>query len=122
METTMNIRNKAASETESENDEIDDLIILNGCGYLTQWRFPTNQNQCPMHLCKEVFKSRSAAISHYREQHANHAVLCDVCNKPIAIGRNLSNIINHYKRMHPNAKYPYESGNETEKTEVQTVR
>lgn len=105
---------------ESENDDIDDLITLNGGGYLTQLRFPPNQNQCPMRLCNAVFESRSAAISHYREQHANSSVLCDACNKPIALSKHLGNIRRHYRREHPgrNIPYKYDKGIETSESEV----
>lgn len=110
-----------------ENDEIDDLITLSGCDHITQWRFPQNQKRCPIHLCHEEFESRSAAISHYQEQHASHSILCDICNKPILLSvkfgiENPHNFYNHYKRMHPNMKIPYEFGVDTEKIEVQTVR
>ena len=115
---------ETASKTENKdaNDEIDDLITLNGCGYITQWRFPRNQQQCPKHLCRQEFKSRAAAISHYQEKHANDAILCEICDKPIATGkikrlRHLS-FLDHYKRLHPNTKIPYDFGDQAIETEA----
>ncbi|XP_055296597.1 zinc finger protein 271-like [Sitodiplosis mosellana] len=112
------------SEAENEDSNVDDLITLNGCGHITQWQFPRNQKHCPSHTCCEVFKSRSAAISHYQEKHADHSILCSICNKPIALsvtnGRYHSrhNILNHYERMHPNTKVPYDFGDCNEVTEA----
>lgn len=113
---------------ESANGDVNDLITLNGCGYITQWPFPPNIKQCPNHLCKEVFECRSTAILHYQEQHANHSILCNICNKPVLLaventtGRaNKFNFINHYKRVHPNMKIPYDFKNETETIGTETI-
>lgn len=104
---------------ENEDSEVDDLITLNGCGYITQWRFPRDLKQCPTRFCRKVFESRSSAIAHYQETHS-HSILCEICNKPIALngGHSPSNFIDHHRRMHPNTKNPYDFGNYIENVEM----
>lgn len=110
-----------------KNGNIEDLITLTGCGYITQWRFPQNQQQCPNNLCRADFESRSEAIVHYQERHADHMILCDICNKPIALGikagiQSPVNFTNHYKRMHPNTEISYDFNKIIINTDVQSVR
>lgn len=55
--------------------------------------------------CSIKFGIRSDAIVHYKKHHAENAVLCSICDKPIC-ATNLSNFKLHYKKVHPNAEVP----------------
>lgn len=52
------------------------------------------------------FVSRSHTIIHYKRQHAKKAILCDLCNKPIA-AHSANTFILHYQRLHPFKRLPY---------------
>lgn len=66
------------------------------------WLFPET-NSCPNGHCSTVNKSRKAAMIHFQERHAKDAILCEVCNKPIAQKRHF---FNHFLNMHPKNPLP----------------
>lgn len=108
------------SETEKDDDEQEDLIELHGCGLTTYWKFPKNVKNCPVHRCRANFGVRSDAIRHYRNYHANRAILCPICVKPIlCANRSFFNIKDHYNRVHPNEELPYDF---SAKTNLQVSR
>lgn len=87
----------------------DDIIVL---GEMTEyptefWQFPDTAN-CPRIHCKIVFKSRADAIKHYREIHSLYDVLCKECNVVVSVS-GAHNLVNHYKRIHPNLDPPPKS-------------
>lgn len=92
---------------ENTTNEEDDMITLHGCGQITYWRFPQNIKQCPKISCLEDFDSRLDAIDHYRQQHAEKAILCTLCNKPISTLQ-AWNFEDHFRRMHPFKTIPYD--------------
>lgn len=72
-----------------------------------RWRFP-DTNACPRTNCKQKFKNRTDAIKHYRDIHSTYDVLCKECNVLVSL-TGAHNLINHYKRIHPNADLPAKS-------------
>lgn len=95
--------------------EKNDLITLKGCSQITHWRFPQNITYCPVPLCKLMFGIRSDAIFHYRKKHADHAILCQICEKPIAT-KSPCNFVRHYRRVHPGMQVPFGFGDQIEST------
>lgn len=89
-----------------DDEDIEDLITLSGCGIITKWKFPKNKKSCPVIGCHHDFEKRSDAITHYKEQHAKKSVLCSICNKPIC-AQWKDHFIRHHKRMHPNIDVPF---------------
>lgn len=71
----------------------------------TEWRFPDTQN-CPLRSCAIHFESRKIAMEHYRENHAKHAVLCEICNYPIMLLSATHHLVGHFARKHPNVEPP----------------
>lgn len=102
---------------DDKNEDKNDLITLNGCGIVSKWRFPINQKNCPVHTCNAYFKSRIDAIAHYKSDHASNMILCNTCDKPISSG-NISNFVNHHRRMHPHHKLPQELRKKVEKSQI----
>lgn len=101
------------SESDSEDDDNGkdaDLITLNGSGVTTTWRFP-DVNICPKKWCSQKFRSRSKAILHYKNQHADYMVLCPLCDQPVT-GRSKEAFIQHYEKMHPYQPIPYNLNDE----------
>lgn len=96
-------------QIERKNDKDNDLITLGGCGRITQWRYPNNLMQCPNVKCCKEFETRSNAIAHFKELHAKDAILCSICQKPIA-AQYESVFIRHWERKHPQMKMPYGFG------------
>lgn len=89
------------------NNEADnDWIKLNGCGRITYWRFPETI-RCPARVCKISFESISECRKHYQKVHADHMILCPICDKPIDV-KVISNIIKHHQRVHAGMKVPYQ--------------
>lgn len=96
---------------ESEDEQLqgqneDDLITLHSCGITTQWKFPKNIKICPVITCRKNFDSRSNAIAHYKRTHANHSILCSICDKPL-YSKSISDFIRHHKNIHPDVEIPY---------------
>lgn len=83
------------------NKDDDDLITLSGLGKITQWKFPKNVTQCPMHCCNFKFEMRATGISHFKQLHAKYTILCTICNK-IVSSRQRQQICKHFDKMHPN--------------------
>lgn len=90
------------------DDEEDDLITLNGCGQVTQWRFPDTKI-CPVQNCRLLFGIRSDAMHHYKKRHAKVSILCPICEKPI-ISHKPSDFMRHFLRIHPNNETPFVFG------------
>lgn len=88
-------------------DKDDDLITLSTSDQVSHWRFPQNTSQCPVKSCQEEFDSRSDAIAHYKHEHADKAIFCPPCNKPIAV-RRLAQFLTHFHKKHPFKKNPYD--------------
>lgn len=76
------------------------MITLNGCGIVTQWRFPKGSKKCPVGNCRKIFKVRSDAIAHYKKRHAMDAILCEICDKPIST-KTYRYFIKHNRLKHP---------------------
>lgn len=91
---------------DEERDDIDDIIILNGCGQTTKWRFPMNSEECPLITCRIPFKNRLDGINHYRAHHAIGSILCSICDKPIRVASKKDFTI-HYERKHVNQPVPF---------------
>lgn len=86
----------------------DDLIDLNGCGRKSRWRFPANVLKCPgARNCQQIFKTRSAVIRHYKENHTEGSILCPLCDKPIKTNSTFDYYVAHYRRIHPFKKIPF---------------
>lgn len=100
----------ANTQTQDENE--DDLITISGLNWITEWKFPKNLTQCPVHRCNQdlgcnnQLEIRSAAISHFKERHAKRAVFCFICEKLIICWFK-SSFDRHYRRIHPNKKIPF---------------
>ncbi|XP_031628721.1 uncharacterized protein LOC116344364 isoform X2 [Contarinia nasturtii] len=89
----------------------DDIIPLVARGIETYWSFPKSTgNICPIGVCKLKCASREDAINHFKDQHANHSVLCSICDKPISVRSNADYKL-HYQRLHPNKRVPHRIGN-----------
>lgn len=85
-------------DTESKDKE---YIILKSTHHeQAQWLFP-RATKCPFHRCGESFKTRRAAIEHYRLQHAALVQYCAICEKPISN----NHIRSHFLRVHPDDKF-----------------
>lgn len=89
----------------------DDLIALNACGIRTKWRIPADMQKCPTSSCQQIFKMRSDLIRHFKENHAEGSILCNLCQKPIRITQ-FDQYVGHYRRIHPFAKVPFTGGDE----------
>lgn len=86
---------KGDVDNEKQND--DDIITLNGCGYVSQWRIPqTDWARCPIMNCKKTFKLRSHAILHFKRMHASDSICCSICNRPV-LAQNISNFVKHFE-------------------------
>lgn len=119
-----------ADENDSNNNEDgrgEDLITLSAFGINTKWRFPNDLTSCPTTRCNFVSDSRSTLIGHYKTKHASHALLCDVCNKPI-ICNSKYNFRRHFWIMHRGKTIPHGLGNgsiefpsKRKKISIQTV-
>lgn len=94
------------ADEDVNDDQIDDLIELNGLDMVGFWRFP-NVNRCPTKQCSAVFKSRSDILAHYRNKHAPNSFLCSLCEKPI-YALSLSQALKHFQSAHANVEIPPE--------------
>ncbi|XP_055296572.1 uncharacterized protein LOC129565582 isoform X2 [Sitodiplosis mosellana] len=93
---------------EANDDDIsqDEVITL---GEMTEyptmrWHFP-DTTACPRTNCKQKFNTRNEAFKHYRDQHSIWDVQCKECNILVSLS-GAHNLINHYKRSHPNVDLP----------------
>lgn len=71
----------------------------------TQWKFP-DTTRCPLRSCKLKLRSRKKAIEHYRKKHADHAVLCELCNVPLMLMLGTHHLNGHFQRKHPEEPLP----------------
>lgn len=83
------------------------MIIL---GELTEyenkvWQF-ADTKRCPVRSCGILFATRAKAIAHYRENHAQHSVLCVICNYPLMLLTAAHHLDGHYRRKHPGVEPP----------------
>lgn len=99
---------KNSEHNVSHKSDLKFKITMHGCGQVTSWVFP-DITLCPNHLCRRTFKNRSETMKHFRDQHADHSIFCQICQKPIGT-KEPKAFVRHYKRIHPNVKYPYSSG------------
>lgn len=85
-----------------ENEKVSDDFIAIGRGtYKKLWKFPMT-NICPKFKCAHLFSSRSTAMIHYREKHADDSILCEICVKPVG----KSYLIGHFNKVHPQHPLP----------------
>lgn len=94
--------------------------MLNTCGLQTEWRVPAGMLKCPNLMCQQIFKVRSDLIRHFKNNHAEGSIACNLCEKPIRAA-NFDQFVAHYQRLHPFVKVPYTSGDEEDAAEVQKV-
>lgn len=97
------------NETDESDDEESDLIALNGCDKFTQWQFPHDLSKCPEPSCGSQFEDRSTAMTHYKEHHAAHAILCYICDKPIR-AKTPDEYRRHFDAIHPKIEVPFVFG------------
>lgn len=108
--------------------DANDLIELSGGGVTTLWQFPSNTTNCPVSNCEMAFGTRSLAIDHFKNQHAEHSIYCPLCDKPLTVHQFFDLFKSHYNQMHPNHTTPYdlyaenESTSETFQSNVDKVR
>lgn len=88
-----------------ENHGEKDLIILRGCGQISQWRFPQTK-RCPVRGCAMEYTSRPNAIAHYKSQHAEKSIYCGLCDRPYVM-KHAHHFIQHFRSQHTNAAMPY---------------
>lgn len=62
--------------------------------------------RCPVQKCGVLNSDRAALIAHYRNKHAEYAVLCEMCKIPISTW-NVSFIKLHYRIRHPDMAVPF---------------
>lgn len=101
--------NETGYEEEMEDDgesKFEYMLTLKGCGKTTYWMFP-DINCCPVQSCRIQFGVRYDAMIHYKKKHADRAILCPICEKPISALRPYE-FIRHYNSMHPNDALPYD--------------
>lgn len=101
--------NSPIYETDVDDDEEGDWITLNGCDKITRWQFPQNVTRCAEPRCCLDFEVRSAAITHYKDQHAAHAILCYICDKPIR-AESPNEYETHFDTIHPGVNVPFVFG------------
>lgn len=89
----------------SKDDDEHDWITLSGCNQISQWKFPPNKTNCPVQKCRAQFEDRAQTILHYKTVHAEHGVLCPLCNKPI-IAKLTVTYKRHFMSLHPGEKFP----------------
>lgn len=83
----------------------DEFITVGTSDWKAQWRFP-NITYCPHQGCvsfSKPYSSRSAALEHYRNTHAEFVVLCQICGKITSQGYFPS----HYRLAHPTETMPF---------------
>lgn len=100
-----------------DDDKHDDLITLRGGGQITQWKFPENIKNCPIHNCDTRFAVRSDAIEHFKQQHTGQSIYCSICDKPIATS-GLFGFKMHYFQVHPNEELPEKSNDGNQSIEL----
>lgn len=88
---------------------MDDLILLGGCGQITQWQFPEELAQCPVEKCGIPFIVRSDAIIHYKNHHADKSIYCSICDWPIYAERS-KDFKEHYYTKHPDVDFELNFG------------
>lgn len=91
----------------STDEPQNDLITL---GELTEyantvWPFPDTK-RCPVRSCGMMFRTRTKAIEHYRENHAKHSVLCHICKYPLMLLTAAHHLAGHFARKHPTVTPP----------------
>lgn len=102
------------SNNQNADQEVDDLIILEACGFTSKWQFPLNQTKCPVQRCEKEFETRASAIVHYKQQHAKGSILCELCNKPLIINNSFGSYLLHHKRLHLYQPIPYKFNDDME--------
>lgn len=110
-----------AENTHGTANEDGDLILLNGCGYKTEYKFPENQRTCPVFRCDVASESRSALIHHYKETHAENSIYCFLCCKPI-VTKDGHNFRTHYRLKHKNVKDPFDFDKVKELSQAQNMK
>lgn len=93
-------------EIADEIEEADDSIQLSGCGKITCWKFPLKSTRCPIGSCNLECGYRSAAIQHYKKQHAQNSIFCYWCELPI-LAYHPNDFKRHYKEEHKDMEMPF---------------
>lgn len=104
---------------DDQANEESGLITLKGCGHVTKWKFPQNQNNCPNGNCRESFDTRAECILHYERQHSMNAIVCKMCDHPIST-HTTRDYIKHFERMHPNEAIPFDLSTQRNQPELST--
>lgn len=97
----------------SKDDDEHDWITLSGCNQISQWKFPPKRTHCPVQKCRAQFETIKQTILHYKTVHAEHGVLCPLCNKPI-IAKLTVTYKRHFMSVHPGEKFPLDEIDELE--------
>lgn len=111
------MQSDSVDDDDDDDEEVDDLIELRGCDRITQWKFPENLTNCPVRRCVNQFHSRSRAIKHYKQQHADRSIFCPLCEKPICLNTQ-KYFIEHFRKAHPHKKIPYNFEDENSETSL----
>lgn len=82
---------------------------------------PAGMLICPNKGCQQIFKVRSDLIRHFKNNHAEGSIACNLCQKPIKVAQ-FDQFVVHYQRVHPFMKIPYTGGDEKDAAEVQKVQ
>lgn len=90
-----------------DNDE--NVIVLEGFGQITKWRFPEDIKTCPMLRCDYSFSTHSACRNHFKKVHAKKTVCCPECKK-IYVASSPHNFLNHFQNAHPKSRMPFNFG------------
>lgn len=97
--------------------------MLSGSSQRTEWKFPKSLSKCPVQYCRPQTGNRSAAIAHFRSQHAMYYTRCSICDKPIMA----KNFKRHCRTVHSNVEMHFDMNkkpkhSEQEKHETNMVR
>lgn len=98
--------NSPIHEADGDYEEESDWITLNGCGKITRWQFPRNETRCQEPSCGLDFELHSDVITHFKEQHAEHAILCYICDKAIRAESPVE-FETHFDTIHPGVRVPF---------------
>lgn len=102
------LKSRAKVESNSNEEDVndEDSIVLEGCNQITKWRFPKDIKTCPMLRCDFSFSTHSACRNHFKKVHAKHSICCPECKKPY-VAYKPHNFILHFQKAHPKTRMPF---------------